>query len=1254
MSDAVFHAETVRFERDVHFELTERFLKTVRYYTSRSGECRPSLEVGELAGGRYRVMQILGKGGRGVVYQVHDEVRETVCALKIPTSSVYQTPSGHLRFKQEFIYMSALDHPNLPGVMDYGVTEKGEPFLVLEFLPGNELPVTRAVGLDEFFPVLVQVLRALGFIHDRGYLHRDVKPANIIVQEEPAEGEKKIRLLDFGLMCRIGSAEASEVAEGTPDYMAPEVIGCGAVDPRTDIYSVGIIAFQLLTGRHPFPGENVEELFAMHRKAERPWVSACRPEIPEGLDRLIHSMMAANMRDRPASVEDVLIELSCFSDKVTRSDLEGRRAYLSASELIGREHEMEALQESMTAAEAGRGDCVLISGVTGSGKSRLLREAQIAALMSGFAIGGVAIRQHDRAPYQALRTIFLSLAPFEEGDVDREKRFPVLNSWMRTEKSTAVSAGGEGGISPCEERQIIIREAAEWIRGISARRPVLLLADDLQWSDESSVLVLHALSHRMKQDRVFLLGAFRSDEFEQGGAVDSWKEAPEVRNLPIQGFTREQTAKFIDSLLGSHLLRHEVIEKIFATTEGTPVSIISLLDFLIQKGQLLRKKTLWLLAKDDLEIPGSLKSVLRERILATPGKAREVLLLLAVAGGRLTMNELVTISGRSDIGIFAATEELVDRKLAEDAGDVVAICHDTIREQCYEIGDAEILRKLHQRIAEFWETEIPVESRGRSALLGHHFSRGTNLRKGLRYLEEAGKLAFQREQHEVAVDLLSEALSVHEALPDEPDRDSRIYEIRKMLAKACVSHNYELGAESADWVIREATQRGLLRWMPKLRRRLPRPLPFLIILGVRLPIEILRRGRGVIGELEGDLLDIFLMTAYGANCLASSSKLTSARALAESLRAYAFTRKSLPNALAEVAQAIAKNHQEGPGHAGDWEAACQILRNERRSKRLDPDSRTLAEGVCLYVQAMDDAWEQSPRFQTSYENSVAYATAQNCHFLHHLNAHAMIEYGVYRGAAKIAEEGEADFRKAIAGLGGSSGQREWLVEFAMGQMEIDRGLFGKAERRIKRLLQLEPGYFTEGFGRHLSAVLNLRWGKLEEAREDAARALEWASEPEVRSAFFEFRVLGVLADILTRQGQWEEARTAVERMEPFLSRGTHPTPYFAIEMIRRKSVLLAFARSQDAEDEARTALKLALELGCPKQIAETRVNLAQVLSLTGAPEPDAIEQLRQAEEIYDGLDNRHMKERVGGCVRKIAQREWKARREGEPPGDIWI
>ncbi len=217
----------------------------------------------ELSGriGKYEILRVLGRGAMGIVYVAHDTVLERDVALKLMASSIADDPSTIDRFTREAKAVAKMTHPNVVMVFDLGSHTDGSPFIAMELLKGNDLQRTMrtppALTLERKLSVLVQVLAGLDHAHQAGIIHRDIKPANIFLCTDGT-----VKIMDFGV-ARLATASMTGTGKivGTADYMSPEQVKGAKVDGRSDIFSVGCMLYELLTGRRPFHSDNLMAIF---------------------------------------------------------------------------------------------------------------------------------------------------------------------------------------------------------------------------------------------------------------------------------------------------------------------------------------------------------------------------------------------------------------------------------------------------------------------------------------------------------------------------------------------------------------------------------------------------------------------------------------------------------------------------------------------------------------------------------------------------------------------------------------------------------------------------------------------------------------------------------------------------------------------------------------------------------------------------------------------------------------------------------
>ena len=268
----------------------------------------PDPFIGRTLNGRYDVLARLGVGGVGVVYQGRQVQLDRLVAIKVLQQSAAASPEWRRRFEREARVLSALAHPNIVPITDFGI-DGDVPYLVMELLQGktladliNEGPVSPARALD----IVGQTLRGLAFAHRQGIAHRDLKPANIFLQALPDHADH-VRLLDFGMAKFLEGASSPSPAEnlsragvvfGTPSYMAPEQAKAERVDTRADIYAAGVILFQLLAGRLPYVADTPEGVMEAHVFEPVPSLAEVRPDL--SIARLVQPVIDRAMAKKPA------------------------------------------------------------------------------------------------------------------------------------------------------------------------------------------------------------------------------------------------------------------------------------------------------------------------------------------------------------------------------------------------------------------------------------------------------------------------------------------------------------------------------------------------------------------------------------------------------------------------------------------------------------------------------------------------------------------------------------------------------------------------------------------------------------------------------------------------------------------------------------------------------------------------------------------------------------------------------------------
>ncbi|MCA9553283.1 MAG: serine/threonine protein kinase, partial [Myxococcales bacterium] len=295
-------------------------------------EADRGLEAGAVVGDRYRILEMIGQGGASVVYRAEHTMLGKAVAVKVLRTELSDMEQATLRFQQEARSLCQLDHPNIVRVTDFGRTHNGSLFLVMDLARGVSLSdlMARQGALTPSVAVAVarEVLFGLSHAHAHGLVHRDMKPDNVMV--DLSDGRVRAKILDFGIakILEDDGPVDGRITEpgrvfGTPRYMAPEQASERPVDARTDVYSVGVCLYEMLSGRHPFPGESALEVLGkvlMHHPD--PLVFEPSPVLrTERLSAVVGRAMAKDPEarfDSADAMSQALKECFVFSDPPTR------------------------------------------------------------------------------------------------------------------------------------------------------------------------------------------------------------------------------------------------------------------------------------------------------------------------------------------------------------------------------------------------------------------------------------------------------------------------------------------------------------------------------------------------------------------------------------------------------------------------------------------------------------------------------------------------------------------------------------------------------------------------------------------------------------------------------------------------------------------------------------------------------------------------------------------------------------------------
>jgi serine/threonine-protein kinase len=285
----------------------------------------PQLLVGRVLEGRYRLNGILSSGGMGIIFDATQLSVQRRVAIKVLKPTLAADMDLMRRFSQEVELGARFCHPNIIPLIDAGRDAGGLTYLVMEFFEGETLREAlqaESLTLAEILEVFIQVCDALTELHAGGVIHRDLKFDNVMVKRLK-DGRLHVRLLDFGVAKLLGnSADLTKSGQvpGTPGIIAPELLDMQEPTARSDLYSLGVLLFTVLSGRAPFIGANDLELMRAHRHEEVPAIRAeVQPYVPDSLLELVYALMVKEPESRPESARDVRRRLCVIHEEIQHS-----------------------------------------------------------------------------------------------------------------------------------------------------------------------------------------------------------------------------------------------------------------------------------------------------------------------------------------------------------------------------------------------------------------------------------------------------------------------------------------------------------------------------------------------------------------------------------------------------------------------------------------------------------------------------------------------------------------------------------------------------------------------------------------------------------------------------------------------------------------------------------------------------------------------------------------------------------------------
>lgn len=751
--------------------------------------------------GPYEIVASLGAGGMGEVYRARDRRLDRDVALKVIHRGSADDDAID-RLLREATLASALNHPNIVSIYDTGVIE-GDRYVAMELVEGVTLRAMAAQALEvpRVLSLGRQICEALAVAHAAQIVHRDVKPENVMVRPDGY-----VKLLDFGLarlkpeVASMPTATGTEAGllVGTIGYMAPEQANGQLAGPEADIFALGVMLYELLTGRHPFRSPSqLATLHAIVWDAPEP-PSLINPDVPRHVEQLVLEMLQKDPRLRPGAA-DVMYRLALAHDASIAVSLSRMAVTIprpSASvPLVGREPEMDWLLHEFDRAQHGRSRLVSVSAEAGMGKTTLVNAFARLLEESGEPIrigrGRCSERLAGSEAYlPVLEALEMLQGHDQHGSVTRLIR-AIAPSWYgqigrlspndsSAERLAAETAGGS------QER--LKREFLALLVEVSRIQPVVLCFDDVHWADPSTTDLIGYVARRVDEARILVMTTSRPSELVQG----KHPFLPLKLDLLARDLCREivpgtldepAIARYVALQFPGHTFPDGFVDVISCRTAGHPLFMTDLLRDLRRRQVLRQRDGAWQMDGElsalEREIPPSMKSLVQRKMDALDAVDRRLLSAACVQGVDF---DSALAAGVADLGQDEAEDRLerLEREHAivqfvaeaEEHDRTLTLryrfAHHVYHEAFYESLRVTRRAALSRRVAEALVKRLGDEPCDCAADIALLFETAREPLKAAAYFNQAAQAAARLYAHEDTARLALRGLSLLEQEPDSP------------------------------------------------------------------------------------------------------------------------------------------------------------------------------------------------------------------------------------------------------------------------------------------------------------------------------------------------------------------------------------------------------------------------------------------------------------------------------------------------------
>jgi anti-anti-sigma factor len=770
---------------------------------------------GQTIKNRYYIEAKIGEGILGTLFKAIDNRLNQPVAIKILSASFSEEAIE--QFLDQGRQVVDLDHPNIVNIYNCD-QDQGLSFMVEEFVESRLLreiidEADGPVPFDVALSIAHDIALGLEYAHSHGVIHGDLKPKNVLLAD-------KVKISDFGLG-RLESGKSLlnfdvPLALVSAPYLAPEQVLGHPIDARTDLYALGVIMYELFTGQRPFEGTD-EEVLEYHRSSAPRPPGELNPHLSSSLEHLILKLLDKDPNKRYATAQRVRRILAGLVPPIGDEGLTS----LSRPALVGRAEPLQQLIDLWAETQQGQGQLVFVTGENGVGKTRLAQELAQRASGEGTVLMGICRKPAGRSPYQPFSDILKTHLVNTLGATVNQQVEQVLQEMGQfipeIHQLIPQSTPSQSPKSKAKRPSSPSMSLANVLAQATKARPWLLILDDLQWADQSSLQLLHYLARHCDQMGLMIVGIYTAstptaasqnenlaeNEFLKQ-MLDDLRRYTTYPSLSLEPLSQNQVNELLEDLW-LQPVPIDLVAAIYRRTEGNPLFVGEINRTLMDEGIITQRDGKWRLASVvEGDLPNNIHEAIQRRFNRLSKETQTLLYQAAVLGQPFNFKDLHEMSDLSEWDALENLDIALERQLIRELPDrgVLRFKHPVVQQVLYKNLSRLKRRLLHREAGEALKRRYPTETERIAPILANHFFQAEAFDRVLTHSLQAAQQADALQSSQSALVWYTQALDALDYLEQNDETGQQKFAL--LLGRERIySRQGQRKAQAADLVALE-------------------------------------------------------------------------------------------------------------------------------------------------------------------------------------------------------------------------------------------------------------------------------------------------------------------------------------------------------------------------------------------------------------------------------------------------------------------